>query len=127
MILLKKRCDMWIVRLVLNALAVLLVANMLPGITVHSFPVALLVAVVYGLVNAIIRPLLILLTLPITILTLGLFTLVINAAMLLLTAKVVPGFSVSGFWPAFWGALILWAISWLTASALRESTRVEHL
>lgn len=111
---------MWIVRLILNALAVLLVANVIPGITVRSFTIALLVAVVYGIVNAIIRPLLLLLTLPINILTLGLFTFVVNALMLLITARLVPGFTVIGFWPAFWGALILWAVSWFTAAVLAE-------
>lgn len=112
---------MWIVRLILNALAVLLVANVIPGITVRSFGIALLVAVVYGITTAVLRPVMILLTLPITILTLGLFTLVINAVLLLLTAKLVPGFSITGFWPAFWGALLLWAVSWFTSAALAES------
>jgi putative membrane protein len=106
-----------LIRLVLNALALMLVANVVPGISVQSFPIALLAAVIIGLVNALIRPILQILSLPITILTLGLFCLVINAAMFGLAAWLTPGFTVMGFWPAFWGALIYGAlttvISWI--------------
>ncbi len=95
-----------LLRIVLNALALIIVASMIPGISVESFPIALLAAVVIGLVNALIRPLLELLSLPITILTLGLFSLVINALMFALAAWLTPGFSVAGFGPAFWGGLL---------------------
>lgn len=112
---------MLIVRWVVNTLAVMLVANVVPGIAVRDFYTALIVALVYGLMNAIVRPLLLLLTLPINLLTLGLFTFVLNALLFWLVARIVPGFDVAGFMPAFWGALILWAVAYLTSALLRES------
>lgn len=112
---------MLVVRWIVNTLAVMLVANVVPGIAVRDFYTALLVALVYGLMNAIVRPLLLILTLPINLLTLGLFTFVLNALLFWLVARIVPGFSVAGFAPAFWGALILWAVSYLTSALLRES------
>jgi len=96
----------FIIRLVLNALSLIVVASVIPGIAVESFPIAILAAVVIGLVNALIRPLIELLSLPITILTFGLFSLIINALMFGLAAWFTPGFSVAGFGPAFWGGLL---------------------
>jgi putative membrane protein len=110
---------MFIVRWVINALAVMLAAYLIPGVSVENFWAALITALVMGLINAIIRPLVILLTLPVNILTLGLFTLVINALMFWLASAIVPGFKVAGFWPAFGGALVFWAVSWITNSFLR--------
>ena len=92
----------------------MLLTYIVPGISVKNFYSALLAALVLGLVNAVIRPLLILLTLPVNILTLGLFTLVINALMLWFVASIVKGFDVKSFIAAFLGALVLWAVSWLT-------------
>lgn len=112
---------MLIVRWIVMTLTVLLVANVVPGIAVRDFYTALIVALVYGLLNAIVRPLLLILTLPINLLTLGLFTFVLNALLFWLVARIVPGFNVAGFAPAFWGALILWAVSYLTSAMLRES------
>ncbi len=107
----------FIFRLVLNALALMVVTNLIPGITIQSFPYAILAALVIGLVNALVRPLLELLSLPITILTLGLFSLVINALMFALAAWITPGFTVVGFGPAFWGgllyAVLATVISWM--------------
>jgi putative membrane protein len=97
----------FLVHLVVSALLLLLVANVVPGIGVGGFGYALLAALVLGVVNAVVRPLLVLLTLPITILTLGLFLLVINALMLMLAAAVVPGFTVAGFGSALLGGLLL--------------------
>jgi putative membrane protein len=102
-----------IVRLLLSALGVMLVAYFVPGIAVASFWVALIAAIVIGLVNALIRPVLHILALPITILTLGLFTLIVNAACFGLAAWLVPGFTVAGFGPAFWGAIALSVYGWL--------------
>jgi putative membrane protein len=104
----------FILRLVINALIIIGIAYLVPGITVSSFYTALLVAVILGLVNAILRPILILLTLPVNILTLGLFTLVINALLFWLVSTIIKGFTVDGFMPAFWGALLLWLGSWVT-------------
>lgn len=109
-----------LVRLFLNALAVLLVTHLVPGVTVTDFPHAFLAAIVLGLVNALIRPILTLLSLPITIITLGLFTLVINALMFWLGSKLVPGFTVNGFAAAFWGGLVFWVVSWLTNALIVE-------
>jgi len=102
-----------IARLLLSALGVMLVAYLVPGIAVASFWVALIAAIVIGLVNALVRPVLHVLALPITILTLGLFTLIVNAACFGLAAWLVPGFTVAGFGPAFWGAIALSVYGWL--------------
>ena len=103
----------FIARLVLNALALMLIAYLIPGVTVRDFPLALLAVLIIGLVNALIRPLLAILSPPITVLTLGLFSLVINAFMFWLSAYFAPGFYVAGFLPAFWGGLIFTGISWV--------------
>jgi putative membrane protein len=73
----------------------------------------IIAAGILGIVNAVIRPVVLILTLPINLLTLGLFTLVINAAMLLLVSAVVPGFAIESFWAAFWGAIVISLTSWL--------------
>lgn len=103
-----------LLRWILNALALLLVTRIVPGVTVDGFYAALVVALVLGIVNALIRPILVFLTLPINLLTLGLFTLVINALLFWFVSTLVKGFQVAGFMAAFWGALMLWAVSWLT-------------
>lgn len=100
-----------IIRWLLNAITLLAIAYYVPGIFVSGFYAALITALVLGLVNAIIRPVVIFLTLPVNILTLGLFTLVVNALMFWFVATIVKGFTVAGFWPAFWGALILSVVS----------------
>ncbi len=102
-----------LLRWVFGALSLILVTYLVPGIVVASFYSALLAALVLGLVNALIRPVLIILTLPVNILTLGLFTLVINALMFWLASSIVKGFNVNGFLPAFFGALVVSIISWM--------------
>jgi putative membrane protein len=97
--------------LVLTA-AVLAASWLLEGIRVDGLLSALLAAATLGILNAFLRPLIILLTLPVNILTLGLFTFVINALMLKIVSEVIPGFTVHGFWPAVVGALIIGAVSW---------------
>lgn len=109
-----------VVRWLLGAGALMLIAYYVPGIAVTSFYAALVAALVLGLINALIRPFIILLTLPVNILTLGLFTLVINALMFWLASSVVKGFFVAGFWPAFWGALLMCIISWIVNSLFKE-------
>lgn len=104
---------MLIIRWLLNALALLIVSNVLPGFQVDGLWYALIAAAILGLVNILIRPLLLLLTLPINLVTLGLFTFVINALMLLLVANIVEGFSITGFGTAVWAAIILWLVSML--------------
>lgn len=95
-----------IVRWFLLAAALLLVANVYPGVSVQSFGSALIAAFVLGLFNALVRPLLVLLTLPVTLLTLGLFLFVINALMFWSAASVLDGFAVTGFGAALLGSLI---------------------
>lgn len=109
-----------LVSLFLNALSLLVVTWLVPGVYVRSFPVAFIAAIVLGLVNALIRPLLQILSLPITILTLGIFALVINALMFWLASKIAPGFEVVGFSAAFWGALVFSIVSWLTNGLIME-------
>ena len=104
-------------RWIVNAAALLLVAYLYPGVTVVSFFAAAMAALVLGLVNAVIRPILVLLTLPVTILTLGLFIFVLNALLFWLVAETVEGFKVTGFWAALIGSvmysLITLVTSWL--------------
>jgi len=95
-----------------SAVAIGVAAYVVPGVVV-TVPGALVAAVVLGALNLIIRPVLLILTLPITILTLGLFSLVINAALVMLASYVVPGFSVAGFWTAFLFALVLSVVNWV--------------
>lgn len=109
-----------LLRWVVNAGALLLLASYLPGITVSGWYAALITALVLGLVNALIKPFLVILTLPINIITLGLFTLVINAILFWFVASFIEGFAVAGFWPAFWGALIMSLVSWLVSSLLKK-------
>lgn len=97
----------WIIRLLLNGLAVVLAAYLLPGVSVENYGTALLVALILAVVNVIVKPILVVLTIPITILTLGLFLLVINAALILFVDNLVSGFHVSGFWWALLFSLIL--------------------
>jgi putative membrane protein len=114
------------VRLILhwliNAAALFVIPYIMSSIEVKSFTVALIVALVLGLVNAILRPILVLLTLPVTILTLGLFILVINALLFWAVAEFVDGFHVAGFWSAFWGAIVYSLVSWAVAALLLPKT-----
>lgn len=96
-----------IARILLNALALLLVAYYIPGIEVANLYTAIISAVILGLLNLVVKPILILLTLPITLLTLGLFTFVINAGLFLFAASFIEGFTVSGFLPALVGSVIV--------------------
>jgi putative membrane protein len=98
---------------ILNAVALLAVAYLLPGITVASFGSALIAALVLGLVNMLVKPVLVLLTLPITIVTLGLFLIVINALLFWFVGSVLKGFQVNGFWWALGGAILYSIISGL--------------
>ncbi|MGB8337452.1 MAG: phage holin family protein [Burkholderiales bacterium] len=105
-------------RWAINAGALLVLPYIIQSIQVKDVKVALITALVLGLVNAVIRPLAILLTLPLTILTLGLFTFVINALLFWSVAYFVDGFSVGGFWSAFFGAIVFSLISWAASTLL---------
>ena len=104
-----------IARWIVNAAALLLVAYLYPGVQVETFVSAALAALVLGLVNAIVRPILVLLTLPVTILTLGLFLFVINALLFWFVAEIVGGFRVSGFGAALIGSILYSLITLVTS------------
>jgi putative membrane protein len=110
-------------RWIVNAAALLLVAYLYPGVHVEGLWPALWAALVLGLVNAVIRPILVLLTLPVTLLTLGLFLFVINALMFWLVAEIVRGFTVTGFGAALLGSLLYSLITLLTSWILFPSRR----
>ena len=99
-----------------NALALLAVSYLMPSVQVTSFGAALAAALVLGLVNAVIRPVLVLLTLPVTLLTLGLFIFVINGLLFLGVAHVLEGFYVAGLWPAILAAILFSIVSWLLSA-----------
>ncbi len=101
----------FLIRLSLTAITLLLVTYIVPGIHVEGFFTALAAAFVLGILNALVRPILVVLTLPITILTLGIFIFVINAALFLLASSFVPGFEVTGFFPALLGSILVSIIS----------------
>ncbi|MFZ2522411.1 MAG: phage holin family protein [Minisyncoccia bacterium] len=94
------------IHLLVSVLAIIVSAYLVPGIVVTPIG-SIVLAIVLGVINVFIKPVVKLIALPITVLTLGLFSLVINALFIILASKVVPGFFVSGFWPAFWFAIVL--------------------
>lgn len=110
-----------IFRWIINAVVLMLITFVVPGFSVESFGYALLAAFVLGLLNAIVRPLLFILTLPVTIMTLGLFTFVLNALMIWLVSTIVNGFIVEGFIPALLVALLLWIVSLGTNSLIKHA------
>jgi putative membrane protein len=109
-----------LVHWVLSALCLLLVANYVPGFFVKGFLTALIAALVIGFVNGTIGTLLKIITFPLTIITFGLFWLLINALMLKFAAIFVPGFEVRGLWPAFWGGLILSVLNMIVRQLLKS-------
>jgi putative membrane protein len=110
-----------IIHWVVSALAILITAYVLPGVHVSGFVSALVLAVVLGAINIFLRPLLLFLTLPITILTLGFFVLVINGLLIMLAASIVPGFAVASFWWAFVFGIVLAIVSAVLHSFEEES------
>lgn len=104
-----------IARWIVNAAALLLIAYLYPGVQVSSFFAALVAALVLGLVNSVVRPILVILTLPVTLLTLGLFLFVINALLFWLVAELVQGFTVTGFWAALVGSILYSLITLVTS------------
>jgi putative membrane protein len=113
-----------LVRWLTTTAAILATAYLLDGIYVSNFFSALFAAAVLGILNAVLRPIAILLTLPINILSLGLFTFIINALMLKMASGIIPGFGVYGFWTAIFGALLISLISWLLNSFISEKGTV---
>jgi putative membrane protein len=114
----------FLLRVAVNTAAIALAASIIPGIEVDSLVAALAAGLLLGLVNAVVRPLLVVLTLPITLFTLGLFILVLNGLCFWFVAWVVNGFRVAGFWPAVFGAVTVSAVSWAVTALVGEGTRL---
>lgn len=107
-----------LLRLIINAGALFVVAYFVPGVHVTSIVGALIAAIILGIANAIIKPILIVLSLPIEILTLGLFTFVINAVLFWIVGHLGIGLIVDGWWAALWGSIVLWLVSWALSALL---------
>jgi putative membrane protein len=117
----------FLLRWSINLLALVVAAKLIDGIRIDSIAMGILAAGIFGIVNAVIRPLVLLLTLPITVLTLGLFTFVINAVMLQIVASLVPGFTIETFRAAFWGGLVISIVSWVLNIFVNGDGRVVYL
>ena len=117
----------FLLRWSMNLLALMVAASLIDGIRIKSIGMGILAAGILGVVNAIIRPVVLLLTLPINILTLGLFTLVINAFMLKIVSDLVPGFTIETFRAAFWGSLVISLVSWLLNIFIGGDGRMVHI
>ena len=109
----------FLIRLVVNAVALWVVTLVVPGITASGPGGLVLAALILGIVNAILRPILVVLSLPLELITLGLFTLVINALLFWLVGALHVGLNVAGFWPAFWGAIVMSIVSWILSFLTR--------
>jgi len=115
------------IRLLISVLGLWLASAMVPGLVIDSANTMVLAALLLGIVNAIVRPIFIILTLPVTILTLGLFLLVVNAAMLGLVAAMLDGFMISGFFAAFFGSIVISVVSWYASFFVGPSGKIEYL
>jgi putative membrane protein len=115
----------FLVRMLITAISLWLAAMVVPGMKLAGLGTVLGAALLLGIVNAVVRPIVILLTLPLTILTLGLFLLVVNAMMLALVSVVFAGFSLGGFWSAIFGAIFVSFFSWLASAFIGTSGRYE--
>jgi putative membrane protein len=114
----------FILRVLVNILAIVLAAAVVPGIQLDGVLAAIAAGLLLGVVNAFVRPVLLILTFPITLVTLGLFLLVLNGLCLWLVAAVVKGFHVAGFWSAVLGALVVSVVSWIVTVLVSDSGRV---
>jgi putative membrane protein len=117
----------FVVRVLINAATIALAAAVVPGIRLDGAWPALLAGLVLGLVNALVRPVLVVLTLPLTVVTLGLFLLVLNGICLALTAWLVPGFDLAGLVPAVLGACVISLVSWLLTAFDSDRGRIARL
>ncbi len=115
----------FLLRAAITALGLWVASELLSGLSFDSTAKLVVAAIVLGIVNALVRPIAFILTLPITVVTLGLFLLVLNAGMVALVAWIVPGMQVSGFWTAMGAALIVSLVSWAASSVIGTSGRIE--
>src|SRR5580765_1036324 len=111
----------FLLRLLLNGLAIMVAAWFVPGVRLAGVVPAIVAGMILGFVNALVRPVLLLLTLPFTLLTLGLFIFIVNAVCFALTAALVPGFDLSGFFAAFFGALVVTLVSWVVSALIVDA------
>jgi len=116
-----------LIRWLILTAAIMFASYIIEGIQVKSFFSVLFAAAVLGILNAFFRPILIVLTLPINILSLGLFTFIINAMLLKIASGVISGFEVYGFWSAVFGSLLISVVSWILSSFISERGRVEYI
>ncbi len=116
-----------LLRWLLVTIAIMITSYLVNGIVVDGFFSAFFAAAVLGILNALFRPILIIITLPINIITLGLFTFVINALLLKMVSGVVPGFHVYGFWAAVFGSLIISLVSWVLSSFVNERGKISYI
>lgn len=116
----------FLIRVLLNAVALLVAAWLVPGIQISGPAAAILAGLLLGIVNALVRPVLLLLTLPFTLLTLGLFIFVVNAICFALTAALVPGFRISGFMAALLGSIVVSIVSWVLNALVADSNERRH-
>jgi putative membrane protein len=116
-----------LIRWLILTAAIMFASYVIEGIVVKGFFSALLAAAVLGILNAFFRPILIVLTLPINILSLGLFTFIINAMLLKMASGVISGFEVYGFWSAVFGSLLISVVSWILSSFVNERGRVQYI
>ena len=114
-----------LIKWIINSLAILIVTYIVKGIEVASPVTVIVVAFVLGIINAFLRPFIILITLPITIFTFGLFTFFINGFLFYMVSKIVKGFIITGFWPAFFGSILFSIISLLLSLLVKENSRIE--
>lgn len=116
-----------LIRWVILTVSIIVASYLLEGIHISGFFSAFFAAAALGILNALFRPILLILTLPINVLTLGLFTFIINALMLKMASGIISGFEVQGFWTAVIGSLIISVISWLLNSFISDRGRVERV
>lgn len=117
----------FLLRLAISAFGLWVAAKIVPGMAFDGTGTLVVAAFLLGLVNAFVRPLLVILTLPLTIVTLGLFLLVVNGLMLMLVAWMLPGFALAGFWTAVLGAIVSALAAWFASSLIGPSGRIETL
>ena len=117
----------FLLRAAISALGLWVASLLLSGIRFESTAKLAIAAVLLGVINAVVRPIAFILTLPLTLVTLGLFLFVLNAAMVGLVARLMPGFTISGFWTAMGAAVIVWLVSWLGSSLIGSKGRLERI
>jgi putative membrane protein len=117
----------FVIRWLVTTVAVLVAAHLIPGISYEGWGTLLGASLLLGIINAFVRPILLLLSLPWIIITMGLFIFVINALLLMLVSKIIPAFQVGGFWSAFFGAIVISIVSWLLSSFFRGSDGRIHV